>query len=245
MNKLDYLNQLESILKKNHLPKEDVDDIIRDYAEFFEEGRRQGQSDAEISAKMGSPELVAEQILEENGHKVAITPVTPKKEFKMPEFKLPKWERKETIKVKKERKSGWVGSLISGTFKALMLLIILPVLALIMGAAVAFLGACVLAILAGIAALIACFVVVSFVTHFLPITTTVFAICLCICLLALLICIGALTTMLIVWCFKMFMTMLRGFFHVSSEVGVRKSEETSDRAEEEEFHIDEEEGQYE
>jgi len=243
MNKLDYLSQLESILKKNHLSKEDVDDIIRDYAEFFEEGRRQGQSDGEISAKLGSPELVAEQILEENGHKVAITPVTPKKEFKMPEFKLPKWERKE--RVKKERKSGWIGSLISGTFRALMLLIILPVLALTMGAAVAFLGACILAILAGIAALIACFVVVSFVTHFLPITTTIFAICLCICLLALLVCIGTLTMMLIVWCFKMFMSMLRGFFHVSAEVGVRKSEEISDCAEEEEFYIDEEEGQYE
>lgn len=240
MNKLDYLNQLESILKKNHLPKEDVDDIIRDYAEFFEEGRRQGQSDGEICAKLGSPELVAEQILEENGHKVAITPVAPKKEFKMPEFKLPKWERKE--KVKREKKSGWVGSLISGTVKALLILFLLPVLALIMGGAVVFLGGCLLAILAAFAAIIAVFVMATFVTHFLPMTTTVFVICLCICLLALLICIGALTMMLIGWCFKMFMTMLRGFFHTSASI---QSEETSDCAEEEEFHIDEEEGQYE
>lgn len=243
MNKLDYLNQLESILKKNHLSKEDVDDIIRDYAEFFEEGRRQGQSDGEICAKLGSPELVAEQILEENGHKVSITPVMPKKEFKMPEFKFPKWERKE--RVKKERKSGWLGSLISGTFKALLMLFLLPVLALIMGAAVAFLGACLLAIAAAAVAVIAGFIVVSFATHFLPIPTTVFAICLCICLIALLICIGALTMMLIGWCFKMFMSMLRGFFHASAEVNTVKSKETSDCAEEEEFYIDEEEGQYE
>ena len=54
MNKLDYLNQLESILKKHHMSKAEIDDIIRDYAEFFEEGRRQGQSDGEISAKLGT-----------------------------------------------------------------------------------------------------------------------------------------------------------------------------------------------
>ena len=243
MNKMDYLNQLESILKKNHLPKEDVDDIIRDYAEFFEEGRRQGQSDGEISAKLGSPELVVNQILEENGHKVAITPVLPKKEFKLPQFKLPKWKRKE--KVKKERKCGFFGSLISGTFKVFLLLIVLPVVALIFGGAVVFLGACLLAILAAMAALIAAFVAVSFATHFLPMVTTVFAICLCICLMSLLICIAVLFIMLIGWCFKMFMSLLRGFFHSSAELVDVMSEETSDCAEEEEFHIDEEAGQYE
>lgn len=241
MNKLDYLNQLESILKKNHLPKEDVDDIIRDYAEFFEEGRRQGQSDAEISAKMGSPELVAQQILEENGHKAALSPVAPKKEFKLPEWKLPKWERK----AKQKNGHSMLASLISGIFKALLLLIVLPVLVLIMGGAVAFLGACLLTILAAGVALIAGFLVVSFATHFLPMTVTIFAICLCVCLMALLVCIAALTMMLIVRCFTLFMSTLRGFFHVSEEAGKMKSEETSDCAEEEEFYIDKEEGQYE
>ena len=99
MNKLEYLNQLETILKRNHLDKADIDDIIRDYAEFFEEGRRQGESDQEIAAKLGSPELIAQQIMEENGHKVAITPVVPAKEF---EFKLPKFKCRSSLSVKKK-----------------------------------------------------------------------------------------------------------------------------------------------
>lgn len=60
MNKETYLKQLEALLKK-HLSKAEVEDILRDYGEFFEDGRRQGKTDTEIAAKLGSPELIAEQ----------------------------------------------------------------------------------------------------------------------------------------------------------------------------------------
>ncbi len=89
MNKLEYLGQLETILKKKRLSRAEVDDIIRDYAEFFEEGRRQGQSDAEISAKLGSPELIAQQLSEESEQEHNST---PKPGFKLSDLKLPKFD---------------------------------------------------------------------------------------------------------------------------------------------------------
>ncbi len=64
MNKLEYLDKLETLLLRARLPKSEIDDILRDYAEYFEEGHRQGQSDSEISAKLGSPETVARQLIE-------------------------------------------------------------------------------------------------------------------------------------------------------------------------------------
>ncbi len=65
MNRLDYLAKLEKKLK-TQLSKKEVNDIIRDYAEYFEEGKRQGKTDEEIAAALGSPEQVAEQILSES-----------------------------------------------------------------------------------------------------------------------------------------------------------------------------------
>ncbi len=65
MNRLDYLAKLEKKLK-TQLSKKEVNDIIRDYAEYFEEGKRQGKSDEEIAVALGSPEQVAEQILSES-----------------------------------------------------------------------------------------------------------------------------------------------------------------------------------
>ncbi len=65
MNKQEYLEKLESCLK-HRLSREEIDDIMRDYAEYFEEGRRQSKPDSEISAKLGNPELVAQQLIEES-----------------------------------------------------------------------------------------------------------------------------------------------------------------------------------
>ena len=65
MTKLEYLEILEQKLKKAMSQKE-VNDIIRDYAEYFEDGKSQGKGDDEIAAKLGFPEDVAKQILEEN-----------------------------------------------------------------------------------------------------------------------------------------------------------------------------------
>lgn len=65
MNKMMYLERLEACLKWK-IPKAEVDDIMRDYAEYFEEGRRQSKTDTEICAKLGDPEIVAKQLIEES-----------------------------------------------------------------------------------------------------------------------------------------------------------------------------------
>ena len=92
MNKTEYLEKLEVCLRKKHLSKADIDDIIRDYAEFFEEGRRQSKPDAEISAKLGDPELVAQEIIEENSYNVNIVPVEDvKKQWQKSKDELKNW----------------------------------------------------------------------------------------------------------------------------------------------------------
>ena len=53
MNKMEYLSKLEACLK-HRLSKAEINDIMRDYAEYFEEGRRQSKTDFEISAKTSS-----------------------------------------------------------------------------------------------------------------------------------------------------------------------------------------------
>lgn len=65
MSKQEYLDKLEACLR-HYLSREEIDDILRDYAEYFEEGRRQSKSDSEIAAKMGDPEMVAKELIEEN-----------------------------------------------------------------------------------------------------------------------------------------------------------------------------------
>lgn len=65
LNKQEYLEQLEACLK-HKLSREEIEDIMRDYAEYFEEGRRQSKQDVEIAAKLGDPELVAQQLIEES-----------------------------------------------------------------------------------------------------------------------------------------------------------------------------------
>ncbi len=65
MSRLEYLGKLEKELKKQ-LSKKEVDDIIRDYAEYFEEGKRQGKSDDEIAISLGEPTVMAAQIISES-----------------------------------------------------------------------------------------------------------------------------------------------------------------------------------
>ena len=64
MTKEEYLKQLEANLKK-FVSKDELNDILMDYGEFFEDGRRQNKSDTEISAKLGDPEIIAKQLIEE------------------------------------------------------------------------------------------------------------------------------------------------------------------------------------
>ena len=63
MTKESYLQALENLLKK-HLSKSEIDDILRDYGEYFDDGRRQNKTDTEISAKLGDPEIIAQQFIE-------------------------------------------------------------------------------------------------------------------------------------------------------------------------------------
>lgn len=237
MNKLEYLNQLETILKKQ-LNKADVDDIIRDYAEFFEEGRRQGESDQEIAAKLGSPELIAQQIMEENGSKVAITPVLPKKnfkfDFKLPKFKWPKFkfgaaeehcenpeeeicEKKIDHKNKNHSALGCLGSGLLMLMKFCGLLVVGCVLAFIFGMAAIGVGCGLVGLLCAFAAVIIGFVAASLAAHFLTLPVTLLAIFLCISLLALIICLGTLLIMLMLWCGKTFLWLLRGMIKVPAE----------------------------
>jgi len=66
MTKESYLQSLENLLKK-HISKEEINDILRDYGEYFDDGRRQNKTDIEISAKLGDPEMIAQQFIEEIG----------------------------------------------------------------------------------------------------------------------------------------------------------------------------------
>ncbi|MBP1581320.1 MAG: DUF1700 domain-containing protein [Oscillospiraceae bacterium] len=232
MNKLEYLNQLETILKK-HLSKAEVDDIIRDYAEFFEEGRRQGKNDAEISAKLGSPELIAEQIMEENG--LNSTASASKTEFKIPEIKF-EWHRKEKKQAKEEEssaedadfepvnkekhfkvdskeRSGCLGSALIFLLKASVLCLAIPCLLLCFGAVVAALFCAFAALVALFVTVIVGFFAAALVSHFLTWQVTAFAICACIALLALICCFGALLLMLLTYCGRLFMQILRSLLN--------------------------------
>ncbi len=228
MNKLEYLGQLEAILKKQHLSKAEVDDIIRDYAEFFEEGRRQGQSDAEIAAKLGSPELVAQQLTEENNSGTASAPKT---EFKMPEVKLPKLNLKEKFskkeknseeqpkqKVVHERSSnmGCLAAAFFGTLKLCFLLFAIPTLVLCFAAAASALAGVVAAILTMFIVVICGFFAATVVAHFLTLPVTLFFIFACITLLALLVCLGALAIECLIWCCKFFGKLLMDLFKTNN-----------------------------
>ncbi len=67
MTKESYLQALEGHLKK-HMSKSEIEDILRDYEEYFDDGRRQNKTDIEISAKLGDPQIIAQQFIEEYGN---------------------------------------------------------------------------------------------------------------------------------------------------------------------------------
>lgn len=65
MNKLEYLRTLENALH-TRLSQREVNDVIRDYAEYFAEGARQGKTDEEMAANLGDPIEVARQVIAES-----------------------------------------------------------------------------------------------------------------------------------------------------------------------------------
>lgn len=60
MNKLQYLENLEKSLKS--LPKEETNDIISDFKEYFEVGIERGRSEEDLSLSLGNPKMLARQI---------------------------------------------------------------------------------------------------------------------------------------------------------------------------------------
>lgn len=60
MNKLQYLENLEKSLKS--LPKEETNDIINDFKEYFEVGIERGRSEEDLSLSLGNPKMLARQI---------------------------------------------------------------------------------------------------------------------------------------------------------------------------------------
>lgn len=64
MTKMEYLKQLESGLR-DKLTEQEIYDIMRDYAEYFEEGKTGGKTEQDIINSLGTPQYVVSQILEE------------------------------------------------------------------------------------------------------------------------------------------------------------------------------------
>ncbi len=65
MNRYEYLKTLEGHLRLA-LSRSEINDILRDYGEYFNEGENQGKSEWEIILKLGDPKEVAQQIVSES-----------------------------------------------------------------------------------------------------------------------------------------------------------------------------------
>ncbi|MEG2295369.1 MAG: DUF1700 domain-containing protein [Oscillospiraceae bacterium] len=62
MKRIAYLQLLEKRLKYR-LPKREINEIIRDYAEYFVEGERQRKTEEALTSELGSPQIVAKQLI--------------------------------------------------------------------------------------------------------------------------------------------------------------------------------------
>lgn len=64
MDRAQYLNILEKNLKS--LKKEETDDILQDFEEYFEIGTERGRTQQELMNALGSPRILARQIIFES-----------------------------------------------------------------------------------------------------------------------------------------------------------------------------------
>ncbi|NMS88648.1 DUF1700 domain-containing protein [Clostridioides difficile] len=62
LNKTEFLEILKDYLKKDFSESE-VNDILRDYEEYFVDGLIEGKSDMEIIASLGSPKYIARELI--------------------------------------------------------------------------------------------------------------------------------------------------------------------------------------
>jgi DUF4097 and DUF4098 domain-containing protein YvlB len=61
MTEIQFISELETALKR--LPTEERNDIIQDIKEYFTYGLKDGKSEKEIAASLGSPEKIADELL--------------------------------------------------------------------------------------------------------------------------------------------------------------------------------------
>ena len=64
MNKEEFLDILKDYLK-GHFSVSEIDDILRDYEEFFINGKLEGKSEEEVAKGLGSPKNVASELIRE------------------------------------------------------------------------------------------------------------------------------------------------------------------------------------
>ena len=68
MKKEDFLEILRDYLKKG-FSQDEVNDIVRDYEEYFVDGIIEGNSEMEIISSLGSPKEIANELLAESNIK--------------------------------------------------------------------------------------------------------------------------------------------------------------------------------
>lgn len=61
MNKKEFLSDLEGYLRK--LPKNEKNDILQDYEEYFTDGLEEGKTENQIVESLGSPKQLAKELL--------------------------------------------------------------------------------------------------------------------------------------------------------------------------------------
>ena len=62
MNRKEFLDILRDYLKK-YFSENELNDIIRDYEEYFVDGEIEGKSDLETIAALGSPKSIANDLI--------------------------------------------------------------------------------------------------------------------------------------------------------------------------------------
>ena len=62
MNRKEFLDILRDYLRKD-FSEDDINDIIRDYEEYFVDGELEGKSDLETIAGLGSPKSIAKDLI--------------------------------------------------------------------------------------------------------------------------------------------------------------------------------------
>lgn len=62
MTEKQFLQELETALKR--LPQDEQNDILQDIQEYFANGQADGKTDSEIAAELGSPQEIADELIE-------------------------------------------------------------------------------------------------------------------------------------------------------------------------------------